>query len=167
MADSLLNYLFGALWVGMPPAALVFVIVYWMRSSPKIGEPVWRGCFAIGAATFAAISVTLWVFSFWYARKIGGFAYSDPTLMRFYRYTRPPANKFFRPFGFRESAARNHSVLFTRGSRGKIRLEDGTVRNPALQRRRPSLLEHLPRRKARRPSRAPMEEIPAGECPRP
>jgi hypothetical protein len=57
-----------------------------MRTTPKIGEPVWRGCFAIGAATFAAISVTLWVFSFWYARQVGGFAYSDPTLMRFYRW---------------------------------------------------------------------------------
>ncbi len=86
MADTLLNYLFGALWVGLPPAALVFVIIYWMRTTPKIGEPLWRGCFAIGAATFAAISVTLWVFSFWYARKVGGFAYYDPTLMRFYRW---------------------------------------------------------------------------------
>jgi hypothetical protein len=86
MADTFLSYLFGALWVGLPPAVLVLILWHWMRSSPRIAEPVWRGYFAIGAATFAGISVMLWVFSFVLARKVGGFGYYDPVLMRFYRW---------------------------------------------------------------------------------
>jgi len=86
MTDTFLSYLLGSLWVGLPPAALVFIFWYWMRSSPGIAEPVWRGYSAIGATTLAGISVMLWVFSFVWARKIGGFGYYDPVLMRFYRW---------------------------------------------------------------------------------
>ena len=86
MTDAFLSYLFGGLWVGLPPAALVLIFWYWMRSAPRIAEPVWRGYSAIGATTLAGISVMLWVFSFVWARKIGGFGYYDPVLMRFYRW---------------------------------------------------------------------------------
>jgi hypothetical protein len=82
----LLSYLFGGLWVGLPPTALLLILWHWMRTSPKIAKPAWRGYFAVGAATLAAISVLLWVASFVWARKIGGFAYYDPVLMRFYRW---------------------------------------------------------------------------------
>jgi|HubBroStandDraft_6_1064221.scaffolds.fasta_scaffold2815163_1 hypothetical protein len=85
MTDAFLSYLFGGLWVGLPPAALVLTLWYGMRSSPRIAEPVWRGYSAIGAATLAGVSVILWVFSFVWAQKVGGFGYYDPVLMRFYR----------------------------------------------------------------------------------
>ena len=85
MTDTLLSYLFGGLWVGLPPVALILVLWHGMRSSPRVAEPAWRGYTAIGAASLAGISVMLWVASFVWARKVGGFAYYDPVLMRFYR----------------------------------------------------------------------------------
>jgi hypothetical protein len=86
MAYSLMSYVFGGLWVGLPPVAFVLVVWRWMRSSPKIAEPAWRGYFALAAASLAGISVILWVTSIVWAQKIGGFGYFDPVLLRFYRW---------------------------------------------------------------------------------
>ena len=86
MTDAVLSYLFGGLWVGLPPAALILILWHGMRRSPRVAEPTWRGYFAIVAAGLAGISVALWVGSFVWAHRIGGFAYYDPVLMRFYRW---------------------------------------------------------------------------------
>jgi hypothetical protein len=73
-------------WFGLPPAVLFCVVWRWIRSSPIIAEPAWRGYTSAGAVGLAATSVGLWVTSLTWARAIGGFGYYDPVLLGFFRW---------------------------------------------------------------------------------
>lgn len=58
----------------------------WLRSSPRIAIPTWRGYSAISAFSLAGISLIMWVVLFAWAQAIGGFGFYNPVVLRFYRW---------------------------------------------------------------------------------
>ena len=69
-----------------PPAILIWAVQRWWRTSPRIDVPTWRSYLALVAIGLAGTSSLLWLISLVWAKVIGGFAYYDPVLLRFYRW---------------------------------------------------------------------------------
>ena len=83
---DLIRLVLWPLLPGPPLVGLAWALWRWVRSQPRITEPVWRSYVAIGAISFAGISSLLWLISIVWAGVIGGFPYYDPVLLRFYRW---------------------------------------------------------------------------------
>jgi hypothetical protein len=86
MLIYLLKQILGALFLGLPLVIFARAIWRWLRASPRIGVPAWRGYVAMVGIGLAGVSALLWVVSLIWARAIGGFPFYDPVLLRFYRW---------------------------------------------------------------------------------
>ena len=74
------------LLLGLPVLMLVWALWRWWHTAPLIIQPAWRSYVAFIAITLGGISSLLWLVSIVWAGVIGGFAYYDPVVLRFYRW---------------------------------------------------------------------------------
>ena len=85
MRSFLFTLVFSLLFVGGPPALLIWAFQRWWRVSPRITEPLWRSYLAIGAISLAGLSDLLWIIWHFWALAIGGLHVYDQVLVWFVR----------------------------------------------------------------------------------